>query len=287
MKKLFKLVIVLVVLLIIAAVAVFLSIDTVARRAIERNATTALGVDTSMQTFHVAIFTGNSSLGVLRVANAEGYADPKFLELKDGNAALTVGSVLGNPVDIATTDLDGLEVFLERRAGGGNFQVILDNLKKFQESRPAVKEEETKKFMIHTLTIRNIKVHIRSDKPALNETIEIPMLQLKEVGTDSDRGAMLAEVTDIIVQAVLRRVMERAAVLLPQLASDLASELADLESYRDMGVKIFDDAGKQLEGVRGAVDETLESGGKVLEEGSKTLEGIGNIFGGEKKENQE
>ena len=76
MKKLIKLVAVLLILLVLATVAVALYIDTIAKTAIERGATYALGVETTLGSADVGLLSGTFSMGDLTVANPAGFESP-------------------------------------------------------------------------------------------------------------------------------------------------------------------------------------------------------------------
>ena len=87
MRKLIWLVIILVVLLAAGLIAAFFYIDSIAKQAVERGGTYALGVNTTLRKADVEVFSGAVTLNGLRVANPEGFAADHFLRLGEGDDA--------------------------------------------------------------------------------------------------------------------------------------------------------------------------------------------------------
>ncbi|MEQ9616895.1 MAG: hypothetical protein RLN60_02550 [Phycisphaerales bacterium] len=86
--KALKIVAVLLVVFIIAIVGIVVlvvsQVDTLAKHGIERGGTYAMGVETTVDSVDIGIFSGTFEMNGFRVANPEGYARPSFLDL--GNA---------------------------------------------------------------------------------------------------------------------------------------------------------------------------------------------------------
>src|SRR5687767_9294603 len=84
---------VIVVLVLVAVVAVVLGIDSIARKAIEKGGTYALGVDTKLAKADIGLFAGTTELGGLTVANPPGFEATPFLSLGHAELAVTLGSL--------------------------------------------------------------------------------------------------------------------------------------------------------------------------------------------------
>ena len=143
MKKLFKIVIVLVVLLVIVVVVVALSmIDRIAKAGVEQGGTYALGVKTTLDDISVAIFAGQCGMEGLKVANPEGFDSDRFLGLNTGQVAVSLGSLMEDTVVVPTLTLTGIDLYLEKKGDKGNYDVILENLKKFESKPDEAPDEE-------------------------------------------------------------------------------------------------------------------------------------------------
>src|SRR5947207_920319 len=94
-KKLLIVVGGLLVLVVVGVAIVFFSIDTIAKRAIERGATQALGVKTTVSSVSVGLLSGEFSLKKLEVANPDkgGFKANHFLTLGSGGVAVTLSTL--------------------------------------------------------------------------------------------------------------------------------------------------------------------------------------------------
>lgn len=279
MKKLIKLLIVVVLVLAAVIVGVFFYIDQIAETAVERAGTHALGVDTTLDEADVEVFAGRFSMGGLTVANPEGFDSPHFLAIGRGNVEVTLPTLMENLVTLPELRLGGIEMHLQRSGGRANYQVILDNLGRFEgEARP----EDEKKFIIDLVVLRNIDVHVdllpEADEATTLE-IRIDRMRLKEIGSDTD-GMVLAQVAGVLVKAVIEAVVRKGGDLLPaDLLNDLQQQLAKLRGLDALGIELLSDVEARLKGAMEGAGEGLENVGEDIGE---ALEGVGGgLLGGE------
>lgn len=282
MKKIVKIVLALAVLLAISAAVALSMVDRIAKAGVEQGGTYALGVKTTLDNISVAVFSGQCEMAGLTVANPEGFENDRFLGLIAGQVAVSLGSLAGDTVVAPTLTLTGVDVYMEKRGGRANYEVILENLKKFEsKSGKAPHEESGKKFMIEQALIRNINIHIDIDMPPVNTTIPIEQIGPFAIGTDTDNGALLADVTNTIVKALFKSIVQDLGDVLPDLVDDLGKQLDALSNIGDIGVKIVDqvldkkwDLKKHVEGIKEA--------GKHLDDAGKNLgdmaDGLGDLF---------
>ena len=73
MKKLLKIGLVIVALLVIAAVIVYFSIDSIAKTAVEKGGTYAMGTPTTVDTVNVGLWSGQIGMNGLVIANPAGF----------------------------------------------------------------------------------------------------------------------------------------------------------------------------------------------------------------------
>lgn len=297
MSKLKKLLLVLigvpVLLIIVAVVGLMLFIDSAAKAGIEKGATYAMGVNTTLDSASIGLFSGKFGLSGLNVANPAGYKDAKFLSLGDGKVAVSLGSLTKDTIEVPTFALDTIVVNLEKKEGKANYQVILDNLAKLSKGgEPSSAPPEQgggKKLIVNELTIRNVTV--KADLlgapgavgAVVNQPITIPISEIKltNVGKDTGRGVAgsgvtVSQLSSIIVQAVLAAAVENGGNLLPgDIAGELKGALGNLDGLKDVGVQVVGKAGeaaqqigkevgKQLEGAANEAQKKLEKAGEEL-----------------------
>lgn len=295
MKKMKKIVLGVVALVVILIVSAFVWIDHVAKVAVERGATFALGVDTSLDSMDVGVFSGSVEMAELDVANPSGFESPHFLHLGEGRVAVSLGSLMEDKVVVPELTLTGTGMNLERRAGKANYQVILDNLKKFEskENQPAEQQEAGKKFLFEKIAIRDVRVQVDL-LPVGGKLTRLPItiegIELRNVGSDSDQGVQMAELTSILLKAILASVVDKAGDLMPaDVARELSKGLDGLKGLGDTTVQVVGEvttqAGEAANQVGEKVDEAIKDGGKSLEEAGKKLgEGLGGLLDTDKKE---
>jgi uncharacterized protein involved in outer membrane biogenesis len=306
MKKLVKRLILLGIVLIVLIVGgVFHYIDRVAKAGVETGATYALGVNTTLDGMNVGVLKGRVDMSKLSVANPSGYKSSHFLKLGDGRLAVSLGTLMQDKVVVPELTFSDVRLYLERKGGKANYQAILDNLKKFetkQKTDPA-KEKQGKKFLIETIAIRDVQVEVAVlpiGGSLTNIPVTIDQIKLENVGSDSDKGVVLADVADIIIKAILKSVADGTSGVLPaDFTADLNQSLSQLNGFGNVGVQVVGDVKAQVdkltsqlqgtsEQVSDTVAETREKVDKGIEDAGKKLgEGLGGLLGSGKKEEDE
>jgi uncharacterized protein involved in outer membrane biogenesis len=154
-----------VVVVIVAAViaAAIFYIDTIAKTGIERGTEYAAGVPTSLDSARIGLVSGRFRLSGLEIGNPPGYKSPHFLALGRAELQVPVTNLLENTVKVPLIELDGIDVYLEKDRGKGNYDAILGNLARLGGSAseaPAGKKEaaeaapSAKSFVVENLVIR-------------------------------------------------------------------------------------------------------------------------------------
>lgn len=304
MKKLIKrlaILGVLVVLLIIGG-TIFLvaNVNSLAKKGIEAGGTYALGVPTTVQDVNIGLLSGQASLSGLNVANPAGFAAPHFLKLGTGSVAVTLGSLQGEVVEIPSFTLDAIDVRLERTGSGGNYQTILDNLKKVSggaggtpDATPAPSGSAgEKRFVVNKLKLTNIRVELdmlgaggevgKVLNSAAKIPVTIPEITLTNVGQTGSgvkgTGVTMGQLASIIVQAVLSAAAEKGGFP-ADIVGDLQGRIAGLGGLKDVGVTIAGQAQETVKKVEEAAKNAAEEGKKAIDDLKK---GIGDLIPGKK-----
>ncbi len=295
MKKcLLKLGVAVVLVLIIAFVAGALFINSIARKGIGSGSTYALGVPTTLGSARVGLTSGEFSMSGLNVANPPGgYTTSDFFSLGEGSVAVSLGSLRGDIVELPTLTLSDISMNLERKGDKSNYEVILDNLRRFEsgESKPAEPSAKpSKKFVIRNLQIRNVNVHVDllPEGGKLTQVdVPIDLIELKDVGSGG-KSIGISDLAGVILKTIITVAVQKGGDLIPgDISGELTRSLGELRNLSDQGITVLlgdggvvQTLGKTGEELRKAAGEV----GKQAEEGVKSLgEGLDNILGGEKK----
>lgn len=264
LKKLGIVVVGLIVLVLIAS----LWIDSAASTAVQDAATRALGVETTLESMDLSIFAGQCAIEGLEIQNPDGFVSPHFLKLGAGEIEANLMSVLGDVVEIPRIVLSRIEVNLEHAGGKSNFDTILENVKK---GRDPDGDAEGKGYKIDEIVLEDITVATSvalAGTAPIGTTLKVPEIRLKNVGHDSDKGALLRDVAAQVVQAVLSGVFEGGGAMLPDaIRSGLRGGLSGLDSVSSELVGNISKIG----GLGGGIENELKKGTEGLKKG---LEGI-------------
>lgn len=291
MKKLLRLLAVVVVLVIGLFVAGIFYIDVVAKAAIEVAGTKVLGVKTTVDKVSIGLTSGSAALKVLNVANPEGCKAPQFMTLNHGAVAVTPASLLGDVIRVPKIELSGMAIEFEQRVGGdSNIDAILANVKKFAGSGDggsAPASSSGKKFVIDELILADIAVTARAQGVPLADQgiqIKVPKIVLKDIGSAGSDPVGLEQLTGMIIEAVMKAVMEAGGGQLPQVfAQSITNGLAGLGDV--FNSKMAVDLGSGLKdlggGVGKAVEDAAKGAGEAIEKGVEgAAKGIGDAVDG-------
>lgn len=281
MKTLIKMVAVLLILLVLATVAVALYIDTIAKTAIERGATYALGVETTLGSADVGLWSGTFSMGDMTIANPAGFESPYFTHLGQGDVEVALKTLRQETVELPTLTLTDLEIYLDKKEGKANYDVILENLKRFESQENAQDDAGGKKFIIEEVLIKNIMVHVQllplgGDLTKLD--VPIDEVRLRNVGSGTDGSVLMSELTSVIIKAVLAAIVQKGGGLIP---SDILGDLGQgLGSLAEMGLDAVTGLGDRIKDAGGELDDITEGIGDAI----KSIgDGLGGLLGGDKK----
>lgn len=316
MKTMIKLALVLIILVIVLAGVAIWQIDSIAKAAIEEGGTYALGTSTTVDKVHIGLLSGEASIEGLGVANPTGFPTEHGV-MHSGLFSVQVdtGTLRQDTVVIPDITLDGLEVYLDRKDGKYNIQVISDNLKKLggekePQEKPKEEEKPGKKYVVKKITIRNVSG--RADLPTGGSVpIKVPEIVLNDVSSDEGvkMDQLIGQLFPAIMGSVISGVGELPGEVVNLLKNDLggaaaalggkATELLDqgfkagAESLKNLTKDLPGDAGKVIDDATKGVGDALKNitgGDKESGDGGdavdKIKEGLGGLLGGDKKDKE-
>jgi len=276
MKRLFKLLFVLLILIVAISVIAFFYINSLVKQGIEYGATYALGVETKVGAADIGVLSGGASLEAVHVANPEGFRSDYFLTLRHSEVAVTMRSLLQDKIEVPRILLDGVDLNLEKREGKANYSIIMESLSRFEKNETS-DPSEGKKFVIRDLTIRDVKVNVDLlpvGGELTRQEVVIPEIRLTDVGSDSDKGVLVAELTDIALKAIIGAVIESGVKLPVAVLEELGQGLAGLASIGELGIEVVGAVGEGI----GKVAEGVGKGAGGVVKG--VAEGVGKGIGG-------
>ena len=274
MKKLVRLLLVFVAILAALAVAAVLFVDSLARQAVERGGTHALGVETKLAGASIGIFSGAFTLEGLSVANPPGFAEPHFFAVRAAELELPLANLMQERIEIPALELAGITLDLERNREGTNYGAILAHLERFQSGTPTTEEGGGKVFRLGELVLRDIRATVQLVPAAGDLTrLELAIPEVRVQGLASD--LTLAQLCALVVRTVVDAAVRQGGDTLPrELLEDLRGRVDELEA--SARAKLDEQAG-ELE--KKVTDELLEGAGKLGPEAEAAAKEAGEALG--------
>jgi hypothetical protein len=213
-------------LLIVVAIAVVFYLDRIVGTAVERGGSYALGVRTDVGGVQLGLLRGRVGLSGLEIANPEGFRSEHFMKLGSIRLEVPPRALREQTVVIPSIALEDLELALEGSRQGTNYGRILRNLEALGGGTatppPAEDPAGGRKFVVQELVVRNVKATLSMDgfgTKLASTAIEVPEIKLRNLGSGGglQLGELIGQVTNLVVQNVVRRQ--------PELATQLTSEL--------------------------------------------------------------
>lgn len=290
MKKLLKIAAIallpLIGLAVLAVVLAWVYVDSLAQSGVERGASYALDVPTTLDSADVGVLTGSVELSGLKVDNPEGFEADHFLKLNNADMNVSLSSLMEATVEVPSLVIQGIDLRLERTLEGANYRVIMDNLSRFEGGEKKEADPSAKKFVIRTIEVRDIRVQVDAVPiggaigDLTTASVTVPEVVLRDVGTAGEPMS-IAEITTVLLKAILASAVEVGGGVLPEdVLGDIGDQLASLVDLDDV-VGSIEGLGEAAGDLLGVPIEAAEGVGETIEE---VGDQIGGLLGGGKKE---
>jgi uncharacterized protein involved in outer membrane biogenesis len=227
------------------AIAYFVR-NLLVEKAVEAGSTYALGVETDLGSASLEIGGGSLELKNLDISNPEGFTADKFISLRRGMIDVDAGSILDKEVKIDSFIIEGVTLNLEQIDKKGNYQILLDNIKRIDMSSSG----ESQKFRIGLISLRDINVtgslNVLGKK--LEKSFKLANFSLRDVG--SDNGAKISEITATVVKTLITKALAAGSGFLPEGFGQNLTDLKDkgLEQIKTGAADKLKDLEKSLTG---------------------------------------
>lgn len=218
-KKLIVIAISLVVLVVVAGVAIGLSLDRIIKAAVEKAGPAITKVDVKLDKVDLSLLSGEGALRGFSLGNPEGYTSPTSVEVGSASLALKPSSLMADKVVIRHLRLDAPVITFEGGLRGNNLNDLMKGMQSGENEpggKTATPEEQkdkgaSRKLEIDDFSITGAKVRVKI-KELGNETkiLSLPDIKMTNLGTGPD-GITSAEVTRLILTEVVRKTLQVVA----------------------------------------------------------------------------
>lgn len=225
MKKLIlRVLFVLVLLVILAALAVHFFLDAGIKRGIETLGPSLTKVEVKVDSVHLSLLSGSGAIKGLFVGNPPGSKAPAAIRVGSASLSLLSGSLLSDKVVIKSINLQGPNITYETDLKSSNLQKILANVEASTGGGEKAAAQPTtakpgKKLEVDDFIISGAMLEV--SLMALGEhsaTVALPEIHLTDLGKGPE-GITAAELTKLVLQAIEKEAAPAAA----RVASNLAN----------------------------------------------------------------
>ncbi len=241
-----KLLLTVAVLVIVVLAGAYFYRNMMVKKAVEAGSTYALGVKTDLSSASLEIRGGSLELDNLAVSNPEGFAPDGFLKLRRAILDVDAGSFLDKEVKVDSFVIEGVALNLEQIDKRGNYQLLLDHIKKLDLSSSG----ESQKFRIGLIALRDINVSgsLSLLGKKVEKSYKLDDFTIRDVG--SDNGAKISEVTATVVKTLIAKALAAGSGQLPEGFGKNLGELKDegIEKVKTEAKDKLEDLGKSVTG---------------------------------------
>jgi hypothetical protein len=261
MRRLIRFAAVLVLLLVVAGVALLYYADAIARTGIEKGASYALGVPTTVANADVGLLAGTLRIEDLTVGNPEGFKTPHLANVRQFDLGVATNTLMEKTIQVNRFDLDGLDLYIEQNPDASNVSTVLEHIKSRAGGEPPEPGDDEdaggRKVKVDRVVVRNVTAHVQvlpGFGKATTVDIEIPEIVLEDVTTDDPQGVAVAELTRRLLPAILTAVIKQGRGRIPDVQLDrIAADIGG--ATRALGDK-----------ARGLVEQVGKDAGGLLDE---------------------
>lgn len=238
-----KIILILFIVVLIGVGGLYFTRNILVESAVEKSSSFALRVDTDLSSARLEFSGGTLELNGFEVSNPDGYETDNFLVIDNILLDVKEGSLLDDELIVDSFVIDGIEINFEQLDSKGNYQEILNNIKKLEMSSS---ESGEQKFIINKLSFKNISVNTLYNMVGNKgkKNFEVDDFTLKNVG--GSNGVNIGEITAIIVKKITVKA--------------ISANFPTKKYIKELG----DKAGEALKEVTGESEDKIKELGKSL-----------------------
>ncbi len=254
MKWVKRIVLVCVVLIVVALAAVYLSLNSIVRAVVQRQASASLGVPTTLGSARLSLTGGNVQLNDLVVTSPPKFSAPQLFSLGGIAVAVHYGQLTGEPIHVQQITIDHPVLVIEQSGGALNLKSLMDQMPQTPQTSGG---EPTKpiKLVIDELDLNNADVSFMPGIPGLGDKMDVsvPSLTLKNIG-NADGSQNGAAIKDVVMQVATALAAKGAdgSKLPPEVKALLSGDLGGIS--QQLGAEF----NKQISGITGSLGKQVQ-----------------------------
>jgi len=221
MKKFLLGAVALILLLLIGGVAyLYLSLNTLVKKAIETVGPAITRTDVTLVSANLSPLSGSGKLSGFVVGNPKGYSAPYALRLGSISLSVDKETLLKDPIVVNSIVIRDPQLALIGTPGGTNLQEIMRNIKSYGASKeksappspsasPSGKNSDSKKFVVKSVIISGAKVDVvlGAFGQSVNQALTLPEIRLQNLGSDG-KGLSASQISEQIFTPLINAAID-------------------------------------------------------------------------------
>ena len=231
LKKLIKLLIAIVVLLVVAAGVLWFYLDAAAKKALTEGVKYAGGVECKAESVTVSLLDGSAGIRGLAIMNPQGYRESEMFGIASADVEIQTSSLWNKPVHIRKLEIVKPVVRIETGRGGNNISVFLKHVKDTVGGAETPEKDVPTRMIVDRLVLRDATIRIGSSVAGRSVgDIKLPLVELKDIRGEGDRGVTSGELAGMIVLELVRQAAAKVPglTLYNLIPPDIAKGVEDL-----------------------------------------------------------
>jgi hypothetical protein len=234
MNKTFKLIGIAAAALVVLALVLVFSLDSMIRRGVETVGSHSLGVEVKLRRAHLSLLRGRLTFSGLTIANPDGFKTDTLFSAESASVAIRPGALLEDELTITDIALVDPSVTIEQSSGGTNLSKLFENIDtgapaETTEAEPEAPKEE-KTYRIKKLKISGAKVTFSSFLPGKEPmTVSLPVIEMNDMSSKDGTGLILAQVIkQVLTKMLTTGVTEGQGTISQDAMREITGNLQDL-----------------------------------------------------------
>jgi len=208
-KALIGLVALVIVALVGGALWLYLSLDFIAKHAIEAYGSEIIGAQVTLESAKIAPADGSGALRGLVVANPPGFHSEQAAAVGRIEVAIDPASITKSVVHVRRIVVIAPVITYESRRGGSNFDAIQRNVARHAGDSKSATSGNQPRLVVDQLVIRDARVNYVPEIATRGATISFDLPDMRLVDIGKRQGGVTPErFTNLVVQSLVSRMAQ-------------------------------------------------------------------------------
>ena len=252
--------------LLLLLIALYLSVDAIAKYAIRSEGSSLMGVETSVESVDLGIFRDSTTITGLSIANPSGFKEKYLLQVDEFYIGSNLSNFLSSDIEIPLVHLKKMNFDLEQIDKRMNVTEVIDHVAKDVSSQDETPSSGSVELNIKRLEIEDITLTAEGKIVNIaggSLTAHIPKIALADIGTRSDSDQIVGQLVGVMMKIIVKHIASNPIKGLSGLAiSQISASVESIPGLNQIGLgKPITDA---IKGIGGSASDAIGGIGNAI-----------------------